>query len=521
MEKKQSFITGAFILAAGGIFAKFLGIFFKVPLSQIIGDEGIGIYGLAYPIYNTFLSISTSGLPTAVSKMVSERANSGNLKGAYKVFRLAFILLAVFGGISSVIMLFGARIMADAMQEPRAYYSILALSLAPFFVAALSALRGFFQGMQKMSYSSISQIIEQIVRVAAGVGTAYLLMKGTQDLGKAAAGGTLGATAGGLAGLLFLICVFLVFRKKQQSLLSAQELYSEEPNKQIYKNLAIIALPVALGGLSTTIMGVINSFTVVSSMAEAGFSREMATAAFGILEQKVQTLINVPFILGTALSTSLVPSISASYALKDKKKAVHKTSLATKLALLVAFPSAAGLNVLAEPILTLIPFQYSQSIAYDASILQWMSFVIIFTLTMTTHQGILQGAGHYYKPIINLVIGSAAKFILNTVLIRIPSLNIYGAIISTITASAIVFVLNLTAVKKSIGMNRIGGSVIKIIICTAAMGITAKLGYWGLSMFMNAKAATVIIIPVCIAVYGALILFTKAVTKEELSEARG
>jgi stage V sporulation protein B len=521
-NKKSSFLAGAFILAAGGIFSKFLGMFFKIPLSYILSDVGLGYYTMAYPLYSTFLSISTVGLPTAVSKMVSERVSLGNYKGAYRVLTLAQRLLTTLGLIASLAMFLGAGAFTKLYGTPEVLNSILALSLAPFLVAMVSAYRGFFQGMEKMSYSSVSQIVDQFFRVGVGLAAAFFLMKATNNNeAYGAAGASVGATVGALASLIFLVVAFYRYKSTQTTLIetpSAYEYTGVDSSIDIYKKLIMIALPLATGGLVTTVMGLINSFTIKGGLVLAGFTQDLAVGTLGVLEQKAQTIVNVPFILGTALSASLVPSISASYARRDIQKAIAKTSVATKISFLISMPAAAGLSILSEPIMVLL---FGQGSASSAVLLKWLSYVVVFTLGMTTLQGILQGAGHYYKPIKNMLIGALVKYLLNVFLIRIPEINIYGAIISSVTASAVIFFLNFIDTKRHIGIENVVLPIIKIFFCTAVMGLLVLYTYPVLSVTLGAKLAVIPVIALAMIVYAALIYITRTITKEDFAQIRG
>jgi stage V sporulation protein B len=353
--------------------AKFLGIFFKSPLNGIIGEYGLGLYSYAYPLYGAFISISTIGLPVAVSKLVSEYAASGNYKTAYKVYRTAVFTLGILGLLSTIVMFSCANFFISVFQwDPDAYYSIIAISVAPFFVALTSAYRGIFQGMQAMTYSAVSQIVDQMVRVGVGLALAIYL---TNSFGipEGAAGATFGATAGAAAAFLFLSISFSFFKNKQKPLVKSSEHMQTTAYKTILKSLIIIAIPVAFSGLVATIMELINTATIPACLIKAGV--EDPTALLGILEQKAQTLVNVPLVIGTALSASLVPTISQSLKLNRPKEAVKKTSMAVRAAFLISVPSAIGLSVLSEPIIELL-FRNSTPIAY--TMLSILEYIVIF-----------------------------------------------------------------------------------------------------------------------------------------------
>lgn len=515
-ERKKNYLTGAAILAAGGIFAKFLGMFFKIPLAATIGDYGLGLYTYAYPIYNTFLSISVVGLPVAVSKMVAERVSLGNYKGAYKVFYIAFIALAILGGLGSLLMFAGANFFIKSLKwNQDAYYSIIAISFAPFFVAMVSAVRGFFQGMQSMAFSSISQIVEQIGRVGVGLALAIILTN-NYGVSYGAAGATFGATAGAIIAFLFLYVLFIIYRSKQAPLIHRQQVSHKESSKKILKALLLMAIPIAFGGLVTTVMELINTATIPSCLLHAGISSKVATTLLGQLEQKAQTLVNVPLVIGSALSASLVPAISESYARREKQKVIKKTSLAIRMSFIISLPCAVGLSVLSEPIIRLL---FSKNSGYE--MLTSLAYVVIFQIAMTSMQGILQGAGRFYKPLKNLIIGSLIKYLFNIALISNPDIGIYGAIYSTMFASFVIFLLNFIDVKRYVGIENITFNIIKTLGAAVVMGIFAKISYDFLEILIGYKFAVLVSMVLSAAVYFAVIYLTKALTKDDLKEVRG
>jgi len=482
----------------------------------MLGDYGMSFYTKAYPLYNTFLSVSTIGLPTAVSKMVAERSVLGNDSGAKKVFKLALRLMATIGAASSALMFLGARFFADVLyRSPGTYYSIIALAAAPFIVALISAYRGYFQGIQKMAVSSASQIIDQLFRVGCGVGAAFLFLRIYGDVIYGAAGASFGATVGAFAALLFLVAAYFVDNRINRA---ANLGVANENAMDVYKKLLTIALPIAAGGLVTTVMSLINSITIPSGLIIAGFTAENADVLFAKLENKAQALLNVPFVLGTSLAASLVPSISASIARNERRMATAKTTLAIKCSMLVSLPAAIGLSTLAGPLINLL---FKDADPVDAALLQWLAYVVIFTLGMTTLQGILQGAGYYYKPIKNMIIGAVIKFGLNVVLVRMGNINIYGAIISSTVASAVIFLLNFYDVKKHIGIGSLAASVVKILGCSVIMGMQAVFGYAFLAPKIGWRIAAIVVVGFCVVLYLGLVVITKAVTMEEIQEIRG
>ena len=219
---KNSFLKGAVVLGVAGLIVKILGAFFRIPLGRLITSEGMGYYQTAYPIYVLLLSISTSGFPIAISKMVSERRAVGNYKGAHRVFTITLKILLVLGLLTFSIFFFGARIIVNALNNPNAYYSMVALAPALLFVPIMAAYRGYFQGRNNMTPTAVSQIIEQSARVGFGLILAYFLMP--KGLDYAAAGGSFGATAGAIFGMAFILFVYYINKPKiEKELLKSEE----------------------------------------------------------------------------------------------------------------------------------------------------------------------------------------------------------------------------------------------------------------------------------------------------------
>lgn len=516
-KKNKNYITGALILSIGALLSKFLGMFFKIPITNTIGDYGMGLYGYVYPLYSTFLTVSTAGLPSAVSKMIAECISEGNYKKTYRIFYIAFITLALFGMLASVIMFTGANAFIRIFSwDSNAYYCIIAISFAPFFVGMVSAIRGFFQGMQNMQYTGISQVIEQIGRVAVGVSLAVYLMK-TRGVAWAAAGASFGAVAGAVLAFVYLYISFGIYRNKHKDMISAFPADSDKSdNSEIFRSLIAIAIPIALSSVINTLMDLINSVTISNCLLKIGYSTKEATDLYGQLTSKAQTLINVPLVIGTSLSASLVPSISESLIKKDNKKAREKATLAVRIAFLFAIPASIGLNLLAEPIIGLL---FSKAAA-GYEMLALLSYSIVFSVLMNGLQGILHGAGKYYIPLVNMLAGGILKIILNNILITVPALNIYGSIIATIAATFTIALLNFAAVKKYVGFGKLFIPTVKTLAASGIMAIVCKVSYSTLLNIMSFKIAVTVSILLSIASYGLSVIIIKAITLDELRSVR-
>lgn len=514
---KNSYLKGAAILSVGAILAKFLGIFFKIPLSHIIGDIGLGLYAYPYPIYNFFLSISVIGLPLAISKLVSERAALGNYREAHRIFKIALVLLIIIGGVSSFLLYFLRNVIIHVLNwHPDTYYALIGISFAPFFVSLMSAFRGYFQGLQVMTPTAVSQIIESIGRVIGGLGLSILLVN-LYGIPEAAGGASFGATAGAMAGSAFLIFLYLLKKKNIHRRIERSSKGKRESTQLILRRLLAISIPACISATVTSLMGIIDTSMVPARLAQAGFTMNESAALFGQMTQKAQTLVNVPLTLSTALSASLVPAISEAIALRDRKELKSRVELGIRSVLLVALPAAVGLSLLSGPIIELL-FGNSDG----GNILKILAYSVIFVMLTATLQSILQGLNQMIVPIKNLLAGAIIKVIFNYILVGIPQLNIQGAAIGSIIAYAVAAFLNYKSVQKYTRAKiRMGQTVIKPVIAVSAMGAMVLMTYYSTHGLLGNSISTLLSIGLGAIVYFIVLLFIGGITVQEMEVIPG
>ena len=308
-------MQGAVILGGAGIVIKIMGAFFRIPLGNLIGAEGMGYYQTAYPIYVLFLTLAVSGAPIAISKLVSERIAVGNHYEAHRVFRVSFVFLLAISIVSSSICFFGAGILVDAMGNSGSKYTMMAIAPALLFLPIAAAYRGYFQGMQDMGPTATSQIVEQFFRVVVGLFLAYFLIR----FGKtyAAAGASFGATAGAAACIATMMAIYLKKKKTLAPFIEASTRESQESTKTILWNLLAIAVPVTIGAAIMPIMNTIDVTIVMRRLQATGWTLEQANAMYGQLTGMAAPLINLPQVLTMAVAMSLVPAVSSAFKQKD------------------------------------------------------------------------------------------------------------------------------------------------------------------------------------------------------------
>ena len=433
--EKQSFLKGTIILGAAGIIARFIGLFFRWPLIMLIGDEGVGYYQMSYPLYMFFIAMA-SGIPVAISKMVSERNALNDEEGLILIFRKSLLLMAILGGGFSLFLFVNSKfLIAFFKWGDKSLYALLAIAFAPIFISIMSVFRGFFQGMQNMNPTAISEIIEQLGRVIVGIGLAYILLP--KGIEYSAGGAAFGAAAGGIFGGIYLFSRFM----KVRPLLRTKKL---KEDNNVLSRLLYIAIPISLGATVGTVMSLIDSIIVPQKLLQAGFTYRQATILYGQLTGKAFVLINVPLTLSIALCASIVPVIAEQHILGRQEEVKNKIRMALKFSAVIALPSFCGLYFMAAPVLKLIFPGHSDGYM----LLKYLSISIPFIVVAQCTTAILQATGKYLAPVINLSIGCIAKIIISYILVSIPGVNIYGAIIGTIVGYMVASSLNILLLRR-------------------------------------------------------------------------
>ena len=516
-KNKDSFLKGAFILGMAGIIVKIMGAFFRIPLGNLIGAKGMGYYQAVYPIYTLFLTLATAGFPTALAKLVSEKNAIGDYKGVHKIFKVSYTVLFITGLIAFSIFFFGAKEIVTAMENPDAYYAMLAIAPALLFVPMMSSYRGYFQGKKEMTKIAISQISEQFFRVILGLGLAYMLMNqfgATVGPKFGAAGAIAGATVGAMASTIYLVLVYLSERKQRKEEKKASQNFKDEKVSKILKKLLVVAIPITIGASVMPLVGMIDSMIVIRRLTEAGYTPDQALSMFGQLTGLAMSIINLPSVVTISMSMSLVPSISEAFAMGNKAKARKDTKSAIKVTLLMVLPAAFGIASLAHPIMALL---YPSEPPAVGTILLVLTPCVIFLGLMQTMSGILQGMGKPMIPVIALSVGMIFKIIISYTLTGIYEINVFGSALGTVTAYLVAALIELIYVKKAMNIRfSIKEFVITPLITVITMFIVVKLSYGALTGVVGGKLATVLAIVIGGLIYGIVLILIGGIKKEEI-----
>lgn len=513
--KEEGFMQGVITLMFSQVLIKILGLVYTLYLTnrQGFGDKGNGICASGYQIYALLLTISSIGVPSAISKLVSERVAVGDNKGAHRIFKIAFATFAVIGLVGSLLLFFGANVIANQwLQIPDAEMTLVALSPAIFFVTVASVMRGYFNGRQKISVGAKSQTLEQVFKTLLTIivveVVAILSNVSTEWM---AAGANLATTLATFLGFSYLFLYYRSERKEVATEIKNTVNYKYERVSTIIKRILLVSIPITLTAIMSSINKNVDSFTVVRNL-RAFMPEDQATALYGILGGKVDTLTSLPLAINVAFATALVPAISAAKAKGDNKTITEKTSFSLLISMLIGLPCTVGMFIFAQPILNLL-FPNAND---GALILQISALTIIFTILDQTINGALQGFGKLMIPTISLATGVFVKFIFNITLIKIPNIGVYGAAWGSVACHLVAFCIAFTMLRKYIKLNlTFSKFVLKPVISTAIMGICSYFTYLALKGIIVERLATIIAIMVAVVIYSLAIVALKVFTKDE------
>lgn len=470
---KDTFLKGALILTAAGVLVKLIGSVNRILLSRLLGGEGIGLYQMAYPMYLLALSISSAGIPVAISIIVAERIALADFRGAKRVFTISLRVLTLTGILFTFLLYWGAGwlVKYQLIRDSRAYYALVALAPAIFFVTVLSSYRGYFQGLQRMVPTAVSQVAEQFFRVITMIALAYLLLP--QGLEYAAAGASFGAGPGAAAGLMVLLYYYLRQRSDYKQKIDCQAaMVSQDSGFHIISRIVKLALPVSLANIMLPVVASIDLFIVPARLEVAGFTVEQATELFGYLTGMAVALINLPTILTASLAASLVPAVSEAFTLGNPHSIYQRTAIAMRIANLITIPSFVGMYLLAMPISLML---YGTVNAGGCIGILSVGIILLGLQQVTT--GVLQGLGHTAIPLVNMVLSAGVKVVMNWTLTAMPEWGIKGAAWATNADFGLAALLNILFVYKYVGFSLPWRDTLKAFAAAGIMGGIVLLSY--------------------------------------------
>jgi len=453
-KKNSNFIVQGGILAAAGIVTRIIGMIYRIPVTNIIGDKGNGYYASAFYVYNIMLLISSYSLPLAISKVVSARLSKNQYKNASRVFRGGLIFASMTGGAVCLLVFFFADFFANFLREPLSAIALRIFAPTLLIVAIMGVFRGYFQGYGTMVPTAVSQIIEQIINaivsiVAAGAlfsyGKRVSALLRNEDLSYAygAAGSTLGTSIGAFIALLFLVVLFLLSSAQMRRLRLEDSTKYREGYGDVMKVILLTVFPVILSTAIYNINDILDNYIFNRIMTLKGLGLEK-TAIWGIYTGKAKLLLNVPIALSNSISASAVPALAACVAADNIRGARKRVSAAMRFTMILAFPCAVGLFVLAEPIIAML---FHGDPAMAANMLRAGAVMVIFYSMSTLENGMLQGMDRMKVPVFNAAISLIIHIVVLVLLMDKAGLGIYAVIISSIVFSLCMCILNGVGLK--------------------------------------------------------------------------
>ncbi len=566
-RKKQSLLNGALVLAVAGILVKITGIIFKIYVTQKIGYDARGYFATAYNIYTPIYSLALAGFPTAVARIVAQKATEGKYRDVKKLFSVSLGIFTILGTIGLLLIVLMAYPYALSTGSINAIPAILAVAPSVLFCAIISGYKGYTQGLGNMTPTSVSQVVESAGKLIFGfILMNAVLLGGVEFADKipvvkdlvtdassayAAAAAISGVTIGSVVALIYMA---VKHRYDKNSLPS--ELVDASPSatdtKVLKKQLISLAIPFAISSLVFNLTTFIDGWTIqnrlmavlqtdfdtVAAMfpeviAIKGYTAADAEAFKSYLFGAYDTVLEIKNIIPTftlAFGISSLHLITEAWTVKNMERAGHLIHNVLKFILLLSLPAGLGMVALSEDLLVLIygnNAATAPAIPYIAPILMAYGISVCFLTLSQPITNILQGIEQVTVPIKSMAAGAAVKIIANFILVSIPSVNIYGAVVGSFLCNVVIDLWGLLVIKKMTGMKYdIKGLVVKPLICS----VLSSVGAWCVCKLMNAfiggveissfitgrNISTVIAVGFAVIIYVFALLFTGTLTKTDI-----
>ncbi|MCR5773159.1 MAG: polysaccharide biosynthesis protein [Butyrivibrio sp.] len=535
MEEKNGsgILKQAGILAAAGIIVRIIGLLYKSPLTSIIGDEGNGYYNAAYNWYITALMIASYSIPSAISKVMSQKFALGQYKSAQKLFRCALVFVGISGTVCGILLM----AMSEFLVGEGGAYVLRVFGPTVVLYGPLGVLRGYFQAHRTMVPTSVSQIAEQLVNAFVSILAAFLLtniavskMNANPDAGinpaiYGAAGSALGTGAGVLTALIFMILVYHLNKKRVRKQIES-DTGKIDDTFTIFIQIVSVVVPFLFSTLLYNITPNINQKIFYAFMMSIrGLSESDTAALYGVYSGKALTITTIPIAMASAMASAMIPSISARFITGEKKEANNIATKVIRVSMLVAIPSAIGLIALARPV-TMILFPQRGSLDQAAMLLAVLSLTVIFYSQSTITNSVLQGTGKLIIPVINALIALIVQTVVLVLILYLTPLNNMSLVITRVIYAFILFVLNDHACRKRLRLNLNTKTIyIMPLIASVIMGVCAFVIYYVVTIpfggmkdvgyFVN-LVATGISIGVGALIYAAVLVKSGTITEQIL-----
>ncbi len=519
------------ILAMASMIVRVIGLLYRAPLTAIIGDEGNGYYGTAYNIYTIILMVSSYSMPSAISKLMAQKLAVGEYRNANRVFRCALTYGVLVGLVGSGLLFFGARFLVPDV----AVCVLQVFAPTVFLFGILGSMRGYFQARGSMVQTSVSQILEQLANAVVSIAAAWLLMQtavGADPTRRAqlgAMGSALGTGAGVLIALLFMVFCFRRSKEGRKAEILSDATGKEEKYRIFLRDTVLVITPFMLSGVIMNLTTSLNQTIYMRMLIDLKGAGETATTTlYGIFSNKAVVISNIPISIATAVSSAIIPGISAAYARRDETGARRQVGNAIRITSIVAIPSAVGLAVLARPI-TMLMFPQMESLELASSLLSLLAVTVIFYSISTITNAALQSIGRMNLPLVSAGIALVVQTVVLVALLRFTDLDVRALVLVSILYSVMIFAVNQYYLRRFLGIRQdVRRDYLQPLVCAALMGAAAKAVYYLVSMaaepvenlpkgfYFRNLAATAAALLAAVLVYGYTMVRSGTIRRKDL-----
>lgn len=513
-EKRKDFVYGALILTASGFLVKLIGALFRIPLTNLVGATAMGYFSTSYSIYEVFLAIATAGLPTGMAVMVSRSLALGKNRDIPKLVRIAGSVFVSVGFLLAVLGLIFARPLAIAMNGEKAYYAVVALMPAVFFISIVALIKGYFQGFNNMVPTAISNLIEATGKLLIGYGIAYWMISNSYPPEQAVGGAIAGITASTFFAMCFMVCRYLFrgtkFRAQINELTVAATLTPD-----LAKEFFATALPIMISAITSNLMGAVDAFTVMNRLT-GYMSENDANLLWGSYGNMTLTIFNLPSFVIVSLGIALVPGIASAFAKKDTENLKVTINKALKYTMVLSSAFAFGMCAVSEPLLRLF-YTDEAGIIKAAGLLRIASFVLLSSGFTTVTSAILNSVKKAHLTVIVVAVGALVKSVFTYIFVSVPTINIYGAPLATNVAYPVMLFLNLYLIRAFVGITpSIKEVFVKPLVAGALCFGVATFFSWLIGLFISSRLAVIVVIALTGIAYFGIILLLRIVTLDEI-----
>ena len=526
--KKQNFLHGAALLAMATAVVKLIGALYKLPLKMAIGDQGYSYFTTAYDIYSVLLLISTAGLPVAVSRMISQASTLGHYNRLRKIFKTALTIFAVIGVVSTLLMMVGAKSLANLMNQPDAWISIACLGPCGLLICLMSAYRGYFNGQGNMVPTSVTQVIEALGKLAVGLALAFTIIHFTGSVAMAAGGAIIGVTIGSVLALVYMLAKF---RRSYKKLPHTQE--EAGTTGATAKAILAIAIPITIGSAGLQLLTVIESGLYMDRlvhlietnqymghMVQGTVTAQKAAATLKGLFNMTQTIFNMPCAFIIPITVSILPAVTSFLTMGDDKGVRDTEESAARITGLLSLPCAVGLTVLARPIMALLGGYEGEQLELSAQFMAIQGITVFSYAIIQYTNALLQSHGHVNEPVINMLGAGVVRLILVWVMVGNPALGLMGAPIGAFIGNMLTAALNLITIARKIPQKpKLLQNLLRPGMPALVMGVVVFFCYKGLISLIGIDGSRIILcgapIAVGAAVYFVCVVLMKSITHDD------